>query len=135
VSLARAVRSELLERHRSAFERPLACADAVAAEWDGAATTDRTAVVDAYRAALQEADAREPLVAALVAAIDATDHQLAATPVPDLPYLAITGRGVVLRGPLSAGGRVVATLRAFEVDPYRRGPDLPEALAVERRDG
>ena len=127
------VRERLLSAHRPVLRRALACADAAAAGWDGGATTDRSAVVDPYRAALRAADALEPLVAALVDAIEAAGGTLAASPVADVPYLAVTGRGVVLRGPLASGGRIVATLRAFEVDPYRRGPDLPAALAVERR--
>ncbi len=135
MTAAAAVRAELLEAHRPALERALSCADAVAAGWDGDATSDRTAVVDPYRNALRRAGALEPLVGALVDALDHAGHQPAATPVADLPYVAITGRGVVLRAPLAAGGRVVATLRAFDVDPYRRGPDLPDALAVDRRRG
>ena len=128
---AAAVRADLLKSHREPFERALACADAVAAGWDGDATTDRGAVVPPYRAALGEAGLREPLVGALAAAVAATDHDLAADPVAAPPYLVVTGQGVVLRGPLSAAGRLVATLRAFTVAPYRRGPDLPAALEVD----
>lgn len=133
MSVAATVRERLLAAHRPALQRALSCADAVAAGWDGEVTADRAAVVEPYRTALQAADAPAPLLAALVDGIDATGHELAATPVPDVPYLAVTGRGVVIRGPLAVGGRVVVTLRAFEVDPYRRGPDLPEALGVEHR--
>ena len=132
---AAAVRVRLLESHCEPFERALSCADAVAAGWDGDATTDRGAVVPPYRAALREAGLREPLVGALAAALAATDHDLAADPVAAPPYLVVTGQGVVLRGPLSAAGRLVATLRAFTVAPYRRGPDLPAALEVEHLGG
>lgn len=135
MTVAAAVRRRLLDAHRPALERALSCADAVAAGWDGDATTDRDAVVDPYRTVLREADALEPLVAALADAVDDAGHGMAATPVADVPYLAVTGRGIVLRGPLSTGGRVVVTLRAFELDPYRRGPDLPDALDAEYRDG
>ena len=126
-----AVRRQLLAAHRPALERALACADAVAAGWDGDATADPVAAD--YRAALEAADALEPLVAALADAVAYAGGDLPAAPVADVPYLAVAGRGVVLRGPLAGGGRVVATLAAFEVDPYRRGPDLPKALVVERR--
>jgi len=92
--------------------------------------TDPTAVrgrlLSAHRPALERA----------LACADAVDHaggELAARPVADVPYPAVTGRGGVLRGPLAPGGRTVATLRAFEVDPYRRGPGLPDALVVECR--
>ncbi|WP_254839482.1 hypothetical protein [Natronomonas marina] len=133
MTLAEAVRTRLLETHRPTLERALSCADAVAAGWDGETTTDRAAVVDRYRTVLREADALDPLVAALVDAVESAGGDLAAAPVADVPYLAVTGRGVVLRGTLVAGGRIVATLGAFEVAPYRRGPALPDALAVERR--
>ena len=132
---AAAVRARLLETHREPFERALSCADAVAAGWDGDATTDRGAVVPPYRATLREAGLHESLLDALAAALAATDHDLAADPVAAPPYLVVTGQGVVLRAPLDGGGRLVATLRAFSVAPYRRGPDLPGALDVEHREG
>lgn len=114
------------------LERPLSCADAVAVGWDGGATTDPDDVVGPYRTVLRQADALEPLLAAFVESLQHPGFELAASPVPDVPYLAVTSRGVVLRGSVSSG-RVVATLVAFEVDPYRRGPPLPAALEVERR--
>ena len=129
---ATAVRRRLLSAHRPALERALVLANAVAARWDGDSTTD--SVADEYRAALEAAGALKPLVTALADAIDHAGGELAARPVADAPYLAVAGRGVVLRGPLADGGRVVATLRAFEVDPYRRGADLPTALVVETLD-
>ena len=128
---ATAVRRRLLSAHRPALERALACADAVAARWDGDRATD--SVADEYRAALEAAGALEPLVAALADAVARAGGELAARPVADAPYLAVAGQGVVLRGPLAGGGRVVATLAAFEVDPYRRGAGLPAALRVETR--
>lgn len=127
-----AVRDRLLAAHRPALERALACADAVAAGWDGPATTDREAVVGPYRAVLRRAGALEPLVAALEDAVAHAGFELAATPVPAPPYLAVTAEGVVLRAPLPSG-RIVVRLVAFRRDPYRRGPPLPGALSVERR--
>lgn len=126
------VRTRLLEGHRPLLEDVLSRADAVAAGWDGETTTDRSAVVGPYRATLERAGLLEPLVAALSEAVTAAGGELAARPVPDVPYLAITGRGVVLRGPI-ADGRIVVTIEAFEVDPYRRGGPLPAALVVEER--
>jgi hypothetical protein len=115
------------------MERALSCADAVAGRWDGDARAN--SVADEYRAALEAAGVLDPLVSALADAVDHAGGELSARPVADVPYLAVTGRGVVLRGPLAGGGRVVATLAAFEVDPYRRGADLPAALVVEHREG
>lgn len=130
--MTEAVRDRLLYAHRSTFERALSCADAVAAEWDGETTSDRDGVVGPYRAVLERADMLDPLVAALADAVAFSGHELAARPVPDVPYLAVTSQGVVLRGSTDEG-RIVVTLRAFEVDPYRRGPELPAALVVEER--
>ena len=127
-----AVRDRLLDAHRPTLERALSCADAVAAGWDGESTTDREAVVGPYRALLERAGLLEALVAALVDAVESEGYELAAQPVPDVPYLAVTGQGVVLRGSTD-DGRVVVTLRAFEVDPYRRGLELPAALVVETK--
>ena len=135
--MTEAVRDRLLDAHRPTLERALSCADAVAAGWDGESTTDRAAVVGPYRATLRRAGLLERLVAALADAVEAGGHELAASPVPDVPYLAVTGEGVSLRGRVAdgdgGGDRIVVTLRAFEVDPYRRGPDLPEALVVEAK--
>jgi hypothetical protein len=125
-----AVRDRLLDAHFEPLERALSSADAVAAGWDGEATTDRA--VGPYRTLLERAGLPAALVAALVDAVQFAGHDLAAQPVAAVPYLAVTGEGVVLRGPTN-DGRIVVTLRAFEVDPYRRGPELPTALVVEAK--
>ena len=130
--MERAVRDRLLADHREILERALSCADAVAAGWEGESTTDRGSVVGPYRATLERAGVLDALVAALVDAVVSAGGELAARPVADVPYLAVTSRGIVLRAPIETG-RVVATLGAFERDPYRRGPALPEALVVEHR--
>ena len=127
---ADAIRTRLLDLHRPLLAEALSCADAVAAGWDGDTTTDRDAVVGPYRLALERAGLLEPLVAALADAVADSGRELLAPPVPDIPYLAITTRGIVLRAS-TAAGRIVITLAAFEIDPYRRGPPLPEALTVE----
>lgn len=137
---AAAVRARLLDVHRPTLDRALSCADAVVAGWDGEATTDRERVVEPYRATLRRAGLLERLVQALADAVSTAGYELSARPVPDVPYLAVTSRGVVLRGTTEAG-RVVVTLRAFEIDAggnfddtaYRRGPSLPAALDVEVR--
>ena len=130
--MSEAVRDRLLAAHRPTLERALSCADAVAEGWEGETTTDRDAVVGPYRALLERAGLLEALVTALVDAVAFAGYELAARPVADVPYLAVTGQGVVLRGS-TGDGRVVVTLRAFAVDPYRRGPGLPEALVVEAK--
>ena len=132
-----AVASHLRSAHRSTLERALACADAVAAGWDDDATNNRQEVVDPYEMLLRRSGLDGALIEALVDAVSEAGLELAARPVPDVPYLAVTTRGVVVRGP-TVEGRLVVTLQAFEVDQasepgYRRGPDLPEALEVEWR--
>ena len=103
VTDATAVRRRLLSAHRPALERALACADAVAARWDGDSTTD--SVADEYRAALEAAGVLDPLVAALADAVDHAGGELAARPVADAPYLAVAGRGWCCgdRWPTAAG--------------------------------
>ncbi len=132
-----AVDAHLRSAHRPILEQALACADAVAVGWDGDATNDRREVVDPYETLLRRSGLDGSLVEALADAVSAAGLELAARPVPEVPYLAVTARGVVVRGP-TVEGRVVVTLDAFEVDHgadtvYRRGPDLPEALEVEWR--
>lgn len=127
-----AVRTHLLDAHRPTLARVLDCADRVAATWDGETTTERGAVVPPFRAVLQAAGALEPLAVALEDSVTAAGYPLAAQPVPGPPYVVVASRGVVLRATLP-DGRLVATLEAFEVSPYRRKGTLPEALTVERR--
>ena len=126
-----AVRERLLSEHRPTLERVFVCADLVAARWDGDSVTDRAAVVTPFRRTLRAADALGPLAVALADSVTAAGYPLAAQPVPAPPYVVVTSRGVLLRATLP-GGRVVATLEAFEVSPYRRDGSLPEALTVER---
>ncbi|MEF8807541.1 hypothetical protein [Natronomonas sp.] len=130
--MADAVRERLLDEHRPTLQRALSCADAVTAGWDGDTTDEREAVVGPYKTVLRKAGLLEVLLDALVESMESTGERLAAQPVADVPYVAVTAEGVILRGPMP-DGRVVVTLQAFERGPYRRGPDLPEALSVERR--
>lgn len=130
--MSEAVRVRLLDEHRPVLQRALDCADAVAAGWDGNSTEDRAAVADPYKMTLQEAGLLESLLGALIEAMEFAGERLAAQPVADVPYVAVTAEGVILRGP-TPEGRIVVTLQAFRRDPYRRGPDLPGALSVERR--
>lgn len=130
--MSEAVRSRLLDEHRGVLQRALACADAVAAGWDGESTENRDAVAGPYETVLRKAGLLESLLGALVEAMEFADEQLAAQPVADVPYVAVTAEGVILRGPIP-DGRIVVTLQTFEREPYRRGPGLPDALSVERR--
>ncbi|EMA49888.1 hypothetical protein [Halococcus salifodinae] len=131
------VREHLLTTHADLLDAVLACADAVADSWDGATTSDRAAVVDPFKRALDRAGVLNRLAAALAGAVDTLDEELPAQPVAAPPYVAITSVGPVLRATLDSE-RLVVTIHAFAVerDPtrYVRGPaDPADALAVELR--
>nr|WP_218644728.1 hypothetical protein [Natronomonas gomsonensis] len=122
----------MLDAHRPTLETVFDCADAVAASFDGGATTDRQRVVPPFRTVLREADALEALVGAWAESLSHAGYDLPARPVAEPPYVVVTSVGVVLRATISEG-RLVATLRTFDVDPYERAGTLPEALTVEHR--
>lgn len=127
-----AVRDRLLTAHTPVFEAALACADHVVTAWDGPTTVDRGAVAAPYERRLRATGVLELLLGSFVDAVATAGESPAAAPVPSAPYAVVTAEGVVLR--LSVDdGRFVGRLRAFDRDPYRRGPPLPEALSVERR--
>jgi hypothetical protein len=128
-----AIRRRLLDAHRPVLECALSCADAVTAGWDDETTTDREAVVPPYETTLRRAGLLESLTLSFADSVTFAGYELQSRPVADVPYLAVTSRGVVLRGTVE-DGRIVATLRAFELDPYRRAPGLPGALTVEKRE-
>lgn len=125
------VRRRLLDAHRPVLQRVVDCADAVAASWDDS-PTDRDAVVPPFRTALRETKTVDALAAAWADSLAHADYELSARPVPNPPYVVVTSVGVVLRATVSEG-RLVATLRTFDVDPYERAGTLPETLTVERR--
>ena len=130
-----AVREYVLDAHEDLLETVLACADSVAASWDGEAMTERRAVVDSFERALDSSGVTDRLPTVLVGAVDAIGEDIPAEPVPAPPYVAITSVGPVLRATLSTT-RLVLTIRAFEIerDPtrYVRGPTDPaSALGIE----
>ncbi|WP_348609405.1 hypothetical protein [Halobaculum rarum] len=143
---ADAVRERLLSEHGPLIDAVDAVADAVADRWDDhdyggvPRTGDRDAVVPALRAALAAADVLDHLPAMLVTGANALGVDLPASPVAAPPYLVVTATGPVVRATLPDRGRLVISVRVFEVD---RGGDAPayrrvdagarEALAVEVR--
>lgn len=125
------VRRRLLDAHSPTLQTVFDCADAVATTWEGP-PTDRSAVVPLFRTALQKMGALDALAAAWTDSLTHAGYEPSARPVPNPPYVVVTSVGVVLRATVSEG-RVVATLRTFDVDPYERAGTLPEALTVEHR--
>ena len=132
-------REHLLGERRPLVSGTLACADRVAADWPDGGTTDRSAVVDPFESLLRASGLLETFPTVLAECVDAAGASLSARPVAAPPYVVVTSAGVLLRATLDAG-RLVVTLRVFEVDRtgerprYVRGPSDPEsAVGVELR--
>ena len=122
----------LRTHHRNVLEGVVEVSAAVASQWDGDATTDRDSVVPPLRAALARTGLRDRFPTVLTDLIETIGRSPPAQIVPKPPYVVVTSVGPVLRGTLS-DGRLVATLRAFDVDRsdgvrYRRGPTDPDAV-------
>jgi hypothetical protein len=130
-----AIRAHLLGERRPFVAGVLACADHTARTWGGEATTDRVAVAEPFESCLRASELYGSFPDLLAECVEAGGASLSARPVADPPYVVVTSVGVLLRATLS-DGRLVVTLRAFEVDRsgerphYVRGPSGPEA-AVE----
>ncbi|MFA9415564.1 hypothetical protein [Natrinema sp. HArc-T2] len=121
--LVRDVRRRIRTDHASIVDGIDACADAVAAPWDTARTTDSETVADGLRRTLSDAGIDETLPSVLVDAVEATGCELRATPVPAPPYVVVTSRGPMLRATIDPG-RLVIRFDAFEVvrDPASGRP-------------
>lgn len=110
------------------------CADAVAASWDGDATTDATLVADRLSACLSENDVLDALPAVLVGAVDAAGGAMQTSPVAAPPYVVVTSRGPLLRATLDEG-RFLVRFEAFRVTEdgrYERAASDPAVTAVVR---
>lgn len=134
-----AARDHLLTERRDLVVTVLDCADAVAAGWDGEATTDADRVGPPLRAALARAGVLERLPVVLRECVAAAGGRLQADPVPAPPYVVVTSVGPLLRATLEAG-RLVVTVRAFRVERgdggtryVRDATDPAAAVAVELR--
>lgn len=135
--LIAAARAAVLDRHRDAIEATIDCADAVAAEWDGPATTDRSAVVGPFEARLARAGLVERYRSVLIDAVDATGARSSRNPVAAPPYVTVASVGPVLRATLPIGRLVIAVeVFAVERDPtryVRRGRGVESVLTVSLR--
>jgi hypothetical protein len=116
-----AARAHLLSERRDLVATVLDCADAVAADWDGTATTDPDAVTGPLRVTLDRAGVLADLPVVLRECVSAAGGRLRAEPVAAPPYVVVTSVGPVLRATLDAG-RLVVTLRAFRVERAADGP-------------
>jgi hypothetical protein len=118
---ARAARRRVLSDHRATVETVVRAADAVADDWDRGYATDRDDVVEPMATALSASGTDAALVRALADAVAAAGYALSADPVPAPPYLAVTGRGPILRGTVE-DGRLVVEFRVFGVERTDEGP-------------
>lgn len=107
--------SEFVRReHADVVEHVDACADAVAASWDGNVVDDAAAVSVPLEACLDEAGVLDELPDVLAGAVDAAGAELQAPPVASPPYVVVTSRGPMVRATLDAG-RLVVRFDAFRV--------------------
>ena len=91
-----------------------ACADAVAAGWNGARTTDSEAISDGLATTLEDSGVLETLPSVLADVVDATGYELRAQPVAAPPYVVVTSRGPMLRATIDPG-RLVVRFDGFAV--------------------
>lgn len=131
-----AVAARLREEHGDLLDAIGACADLVAARGPAKGWTDSEELQSSLERCLRSSGLLGPVLGALHTAVASAGGTLRASPVPAPPYLAVTSLGVVLRGTLTEGCRLVVTLRAFDVQRgahtrYVRREDV--AVEVERR--
>lgn len=129
---ADAAREYVRSEHADVLDAVGACADAVAARWNGDRTADAAAVAGPLQSCLAESGALDALPGVLVGAVDAAGGELQASPVAAPPYVAVTSRGPVLRATLD-GGRLVVTVAAFRVTgdgDYERAGGVSVAVEV-----
>jgi len=135
-----AARRRLLSEHHGTLSLVVACADDVASRWDGTvdgepATDDREAVVGPLAAALERAGVTAAGPDMLSDAVRAAGGGLAADPVAAPPYVVVTSRGLLLRGPGETGRLLIECLVTEPVDGWyvRRGDDPESILRVRFR--
>lgn len=129
------VRRRLLDDHREPIAATVEAARAVADAWEDDSVTDAARITEPLARRLRERGLDRALLALLPAGADALGTAVAGEPVTALPYLAVTGRGPVVRATLADGCRLVVTVAPFAVAGRRparyRFRDLDPAAALE----
>lgn len=110
-------------------------ADEVAPEPGEQIGSDRGAVVEPFRTALDESGVLPTLPTVLADVVDETGHELPASPAPAPPYVVVTSTGVLLRATLPPG-RLVLAIQPFAVSrdstpTYRRRDELRLDVRIE----
>lgn len=132
------IRRRLLDDHRATLATTVDAARAVAAGWDGEAVADPNRITAFLERELRDRGLATDLLALLETGADVLDTEVQGDPVAAPPYLAVTGRGPVVRATLADGRRlvIVVSLFAVERDPTRyrfRDPGPDDVLGVELR--
>lgn len=128
------VRARLRADHEETLRAVAECADTVEASWPESVQVDAALISDPLEECLREAETFQTLLELLRTAVTTAGRTVPADPVPAPPYITITSRGPVLRGP-TAGGRLVVTIEVFEVRnspsrPYQRTEE-PYRIAID----
>jgi hypothetical protein len=138
-SPAAAAKRRVLSDHRDSVEAVIEAADAVVDDWNATFVVDRTDVVEPLEAELRARGTDADLLTVLTESVESAGYELQGSPVPNPPYLAVTGRGPVLRGTVE-DGRLVVEFRVFGIERTDEGPryvrtsTTPESvLSVELR--
>lgn len=134
----RTIRTELVEAHGATLAATVDAARAVVVGWDGDAVGDPDRITAFLEGELRDRGLATDLLALLHTGADVLDTEVQGDPVAAPPYLAVTGRGPVVRATLGDGRRlvVVVSLFAVERDPTRyrfRDPGIEAVLGVDLR--
>lgn len=136
----RTVRERLLDAHAETLAATAAACREVAAAWDDDVVADSALVTEPLEALLRERGLAVALLDLLTTGAAALDSSIRGDPVAAPPYLAITGRGPVLRATLADGRRLVVTVELFAIERrptrYRfRDPEPADGLSAALRGG
>lgn len=124
------VRDQLLAEHRSTIASVLDAADRVADDRDEAEASESPA--DPLERELADRGLLDRLLPVVETAADAAGVELQAPPVAAPPYLAVTGRGPVLRA-TGPDRRVVVEIVAFTIERGESGPRYRRAASDPMR--
>lgn len=133
-----AVRERLRDAHAETLAATVDAGREIAGTWERDAVRDSARITEPLEALLRERGLDAALLDLLATGAEALDAAIQGDPVPAPPYLAITGRGPVLRATLADGRRLVVTVGPFEIERrptrYRfRDPGPADALSVDLR--
>jgi len=130
------VRKQILDDHSQTIAAVIDTATAVATAIEEWPVSNPNRIRLPLERLLGDRELLEPLLGLLDTAADTLETAIQGQPVASPPYLAVTSRGVVCRGTLSDGRRLVIELILFEVETRPRryrfsSPTASECLQVQ----